>query len=225
MKFPNAYAGVKKIFTSEILHLISVLLMMVAAIAAVFGGAGLIAAGDSAAMTDAEAAAVLGGGFLSILAISAGAVIAIIAFILQIVGIGNAMKDEPYFKTAFIFVFVGIACTIVYSCFNALTPDNLFLINLFRALAQIANLVVFIYVVGGIQRLASKLGNADVESKGSTIFTLLIIIYLIAFVASIVSMFAPTVASILAICVLVLDLISYIIFLIYLSKAKNMLAE
>ncbi|MBQ6153305.1 MAG: hypothetical protein IJJ15_06125 [Ruminococcus sp.] len=223
MRFPNAYNGVKKIFSAEILHLVAVILMAVGLVTAVIAGVVGTAVGDAAELTEGEFVVTVGGiiGAVSILAV--GGILALIAFILQIVGVGQAMKDESYFKTAFIFIFVGIACTVL-SCI----PDTVltdFFISLFRTLGQISQLLVTIYIIGGIQRLASKMGNIDLERKGSTIFTLITIFYCVAIIVCIVSLFATLLAEIFAICALVIDLVTYIIFLSYLAQAKKMLAE
>ena len=157
MRFPNAYNGVKKIFSAEILHLVAVILMAVGLVTAVIAGVVGTAVGDAAELTEGEFVVTVGGiiGAVSILAV--GGILALIAFILQIVGVGQAMKDESYFKTAFIFIFVGIACTVL-SCI----PDTVltdFFISLFRTLGQISQLLVTIYIIGGIQHILAHPGQ------------------------------------------------------------------
>ena len=113
MRFPNAYNGVKKIFSAEILHLVAVILMAVGLVTAVIAGVVGTAVGDAAELTEGEFVVTVGGiiGAVSILAV--GGILALIAFILQIVGVGQAMKDESYFKTAFIFIFVSVIFEVI----------------------------------------------------------------------------------------------------------------
>ena len=70
MQFPNAYRGIRKIFTAEILTMISGIILVLTLI---FFGDALsgIAAGDASAMTGEAFAFVYVGGFASLLAIAA----------------------------------------------------------------------------------------------------------------------------------------------------------
>ncbi|MBQ3285671.1 MAG: hypothetical protein IJH40_08530 [Ruminococcus sp.] len=218
MSFPNAYQGVKKLFTSEILNIISGICLAIAAISAAVMGAGAMSAENANAITDGQAAAVLGGGIAATIFLVAGVIIALIAYILMIVGIGKGMKDEPAFKTAFIFVFVGLACNLV----GSFIPGTFG--SILKSLGQICTLIVFIFIILAIKNLALKLNDESVVKTGNTILYILVVIYVLTFIASIVSIWAVGVASVLAIIAAVLNVISYIIFLVYLSKAKKMLA-
>ena len=217
MRFPNAAAGVKKIFTSEILSLISGLLSVIAAI----GGVVLAAAATSADnSSDAAAAAGLAGlGIFAVFGIGA-AILLVIAFILKLVGINKAKVDEPAFKTAMIFVLVGIVATLIGGFINNDTVKSIFDI-----ISSVASLCVTLYIIQGIKNLADQLNDGAVSAKGSKIFMLIACIYCIRILASIISLFAPTVAGILELVGAIVSLVQYIIFLTYLSQAKKMLAK
>ena len=214
MKFPNAYAGVKKIFTSEILSIISVAALLVAAIMLLIGAGGAKAGSDTATVVG------LGGaGLFSI----AGSVIALIAFIFQIIGVSNASKDEPAFKTALIFIITGVICAIVAS----FTKDNgnaTTLSSIIDTVQNVSNLGVTVFIIQGIRNLADRLNNGAVSAKGATIFKIIIAIYALIIIASIVAIFSLTIAGIIAIIVPILNLIQYIFFLSLLAQAKKMLA-
>ena len=216
MRFPNAAAGVKKIFTSEILSLISGLLSVIAAI----GGVVLAAAATSADnSSDAAAAAGLAGlGIFTVFGIGA-AILLVIAFILKLVGINKAKVDEPAFKTAMIFVLVGIVATLIGGFINNDTVKSIFDI-----ISSVASLCVTLYIIQGIKNLADQLNDGAVSAKGSKIFMLIACIYCIRILASIISLFAPTVAGILELVGAIVSIVQYIIFLTYLSQAKKMLA-
>ncbi len=216
MRFPNAAAGVKKIFTSEILSLIAGLLSVIAAI----GGVVLAAAATSADnSSDAAAAAGLAGlGIFAVFGIGA-AILLVIAFILKLVGINKAKVDEPAFKTAMIFVLVGIVATLIGGFINNDTVKSIFDI-----ISSVASLCVTLYIIQGIKNLADQLNDGAVSAKGSKIFMLIAFIYCIRILASIISLFAPTVAGILELVGAIVSIVQYIIFLTYLSQAKKMLA-
>ena len=215
MRFPNAAAGVKKIFTSEILSLIAGLSSVIAAI----GGVVLAAAATSADnSSDAAAAGLAGLGIFAVFGIGA-AILLVIAFILKLVGINKAKVDEPAFKTAMIFVLVGIVATLIGGFINNDTVKSIFDI-----ISSVASLCVTLYIIQGIKNLADQLNDGAVSAKSSKIFMLIACIYCIRILASIISLFAPTVAGILELVGAIVSIVQYIIFLTYLSQAKKMLA-
>lgn len=220
MKFPNASVGVKKLFTSEILNIISTICMIIAAIAIVAAGVS-VSGSTNGQLTDGQAAGLMGGGIATLIFGFAGVVIAVIAFILTLIGLNKSRKDEPAFNTAFYFVFVGIICSVLSSLLGSTT----FIGCLFSGLSSAVNLVVTIYIIFGILSLAAQLNNEAVASKGKTLLYIIVVIYILAIIARLVAMFAPTVAGIIAIVALILEFINYVIFLTYLSQAKKMLAE
>ena len=106
MKYPNAYAGIKKIFVSQILEIISVIFFLIGMIAVIAGAVSLT--GE----TEVAAAGLVTAGVGVILAI-AGSIIAIIALILNLIGLNKAKNDEKNFQYAFWFVIIGLAATII----------------------------------------------------------------------------------------------------------------
>ena len=150
-------------------------------------------------------------------------VLALISFILTIVGLAYARKDDANFNVAFIFLFVNLILTFV----GTLIPGTFG--GLLLAFGNIASLVMFIYIVLGIRSLAEQIGNEQVSAKGKIILTILVCVYVLAFIARLVSAFTidavtATISGILAIISIVLSIIGYIIFLTYLAQAKKMLA-
>ena len=218
MKFPNAFSGVKKIFVAEILSIIAAVLVLI------FGIVGLssVAAGASAAAAQSEAGitgALVGFGFAAFFGIASGIVL-IIAYILQLVGVINGMKDEPAFKTSLIFIIVALACSII----SSVASGNATVSSIFSVIQNIAQLCVTLFIIQGIRNLADKLGNTAVSDKGRKIYMLIAIIFGISILANIIALFAPAIASILSIVASVISIVQIIIFLTFLSNAKKMLA-
>lgn len=215
MRFPNAAAGVKKIFTAEILGLIG-------AIATVIGTISALIAVAAAANNSTGGTAVAGGAFVIFL-LGAG-VLGIIAFIMNIIGINSAAKDEASFKTALICVIVGIAGTAIASIFSS----NATISAIGTLISNVANLFVTIFVITGIIRLADQLNNGEVSAKGNNILKVIIVVYALSIIASLIVMIlggqtASIIAGIIALVAAILNIVQYFMYLSFLSKAKKML--
>lgn len=208
MQFPNAAKGVSRIYTAEILALIASVVVLAGAIVALIGaGAG---SGGSLAI----------GGILVI----ASSVVMIISFIMNIVGVGNASKDEDSFKRAMIAIIVGIIASILASAFSA----NEVVANIANAVSKVCELLVTLFCIIGIGNLAVKLGNSAVKEKADNLLKLIIAVQVISIIFSIVaviftSKFMTVVAGILALAAAVCSIIVYILYLSLLSKGKKML--
>lgn len=219
MRFPNAASGVKKIFTAEILALISEILLIIAGFMVVVALAATNTNGnESLALGTLAGFAIFGFG---------ATVIAIIAFILKIVGISQASKDENSFKTAIICLIIGIVGSLVYSIFQTSSPTVASIGNL---IYQLMNLFVTIFVISGIIKLADQLNDGVVSAKGSTLLKLITVIYALTIIANIIVLIlggyaVSIVAAIIYLIALILTVVQYIMYLVYLANAKKMLAE
>ena len=209
MQFPNAYKGVSRIYLAEILALIGALVVMLGSVMALGGAAA--AAGGSA---DVGGGLVIGGAVVAL----GGVVLPVIGYILQLMGLSRASKDEPHnFKIAFI----GAIVALLASVLSGLFVSTAWLYNLCNVIAGIANLVVFVYTIGGIMQLARELNRPNMVSLGNKILWMVLIAYIISFVVRILPI--PELAVVLTVASGVLAIITYIVFLVYLSKAKKML--
>ena len=224
MKFPNAANGVKKIFTAEILSLISGICMFVMIVLLVVALAAAKAVSGGA--DGAAAGAVASGAGTLVFGIGSG-VLAIIAFILNIVGISKASKDEESFRMALFAVIGGIILSVIGTAFNNV---NGYVSSIMQALQVVADLLVLLYVIQGIRYLSLKLNRPDIDQKGQNLFKIIFIVLVLQFIARIVviifgGMAASITAAILALIAVILSVIEYILYLAFLAKAKKMLAE
>ena len=170
MKFPNAANGVKKLFTAEILQIIAAVALAAAAIM------GLVMLANAA---NENAGATLGFGAGTLVFSIGGAVVSLISFILTIVGLVKASKDDDGFKTALAFIILAVVATIVGSCFQS---SNTFIYNICTTLTKIADLCVTCHVILGIINLADQIGDDAVAEKGRTLFKVIIAVYVIAII-------------------------------------------
>ena len=224
MKFPNAANGVKKIFTAEILSLISGICMFVMIVLLVVALAAAKAVSGGA--DGAAAGAVASGAGTLVFGIGSG-VLAIIAFILNIVGITKASKDEESFKMALYALIGGIILSVIGSAF---TNVNGYVSSIMQALQVVADLLVLLYVIQGVRYLALKLNRPDIDQKGQNLFKIIFCVLVLQFIARMVVVIfggqaASVTAAVIALIAVVLSFVQYILYLAFLAKAKKMLAE
>ncbi len=225
MRFPNAAKGVKRLFVAEILAFI-------AGIAAVAAGILLIAfliSGNTASESNVAGMLTMAGtGLAAGICGLAVFVLAIISFIMNILGLFKASKDEPTFRIALFATFVCIAFSFTGAFFN--TIGNTFMQSLMEALCTAFELLMTIYVIQGIRSLAVRLNDGEMDSKGAVIFKLIFLIIVLEFVARVIVVIfggtlAGTVSAVITLCAAVLSIIQYILYLSYLSKGAKMLAN
>ena len=215
--FPNAYKGVKKLYSAEILSLIVIIMSIISAVLLIV----------SAALLQAQPEVELAGGLLGVLGlvvVIASGVLALIAFIFNLIGLIQAKKDEYSFRVALYFTVLGIILSVFISAFSS----KEFLYSIFSTGANLANLLTTIFIVMGIMALAAKLENDAMIQKGGFILKVIVCVEVLALIASIIStIFRFNAGQILAGVLLlvsgVLNIVAYFIYLGYLSKAKKML--
>lgn len=223
MKYPNAAKGVKRIFTAEILGLISSILLVVGFILMI--PAVLVANGAEGMEGAAIGATVAMGVFVLI-----AGVLSIIAFIMNIVGINNASKDEENFKSALLFLILGLVAKAASITIGRFVKDAAVATGMLDTAANLLNIFVTIFVISGIVKLADRLNRGDISAKGTNVLKILIAVNVLSLIASFIAsvMGGPVASSVtlaLAIVSAVLSVVQYIMYLSLLSKAKKMLAE
>lgn len=214
MRFPNAYKGISKIYLAELLVIIAAI---ATAIASVLAGIAVGIGNEE----DATVIALIGGA--GIIVLVAG-ILFIIAFIVNVVGVNDASKDELKFKHALYAIIVNIVVTIIGLFLTGIANDICDLVG------EIAGIVTTIFIIQGIMALGNKIGSEDLVNRGKFLLKLIVAIWVITFVLTILSGFvlgetAAVVAGILSIVASVLSIVQYIAYLIYLSRAKKALAE
>ena len=211
MRFPNAYEGIKKVFTSQILSLISSACLFVAAIVAL--GAGLTG----------SVAGVAGGGLLGL----AGLVLSILALIFNLIGLYRASADEQQFKTAFTLSLVSLIAGIVLGIISFFAGDLVTVIS--SIVSQILGILIIRYVFEGISSLAMKLGRSEIAESGGKLLIFLYVVYIVSIVLYIIQVFSlspamAATASIMSLLANIASIVGYILYLVHLSKAKDMLS-
>lgn len=211
MKYPNAFAGVKKLYTSEILGIIALIFALITVFAAFFT-AGVIEAGVEEAVNASLGVT----GVFTILA----AIMALVCFILNLVGLSQAGKDDPTFKYALYATLLGIVASVA----AGFLPEG-FGKDLLTTINELVLLLVPLLTITGIMSLAKQSMNDDMEKRGKSLINLITASIIVAGVANIIYHFFANGAVVLGIIAIVIDLAASLIYLGYLNRARKMLAE
>ena len=221
MKFPNAYQGIKKIFTAEILSLIGAACMIIFAVFGVVALAGMAAASGDTALTGGIGLAVFG---------LAGGILSLIGLLFLMIGTKRAAQDEPIFNQAYMYILCSLILTLASIIISSIwlygTWDNMS-----TTVANILAMIATIFIINGVQNLAKQLNRPDMVATGNTYMILLIVVYAVQIIVRILPVFfganaaTSRVVGILSLAAEIVSLIVYILYLVFLGKAKKMLAE
>lgn len=221
MSFPNAAKGIKRIYVAEILKLFAYICLAITAVAAAVA---LSSTEDGGASGLSESLS-LGAFILAVITGLAYVVLMIIAFIFNLTGYIKARSDNENFKTALVFLIVGIAFSVL----------STFVINkgigsILYSLSTLSDTLATIFVIAGVMQIAFQIGREDINQKGKTVLKLIIAVECITFVLSFISTFfrgntTSAISAVLMIASLLVSFIKYILYLSFLSKSKKLLAE
>ena len=216
MRFPNAYRGVKKIWLAELLMLLAAIVGIIMVIVMAANGTMV---GEDIVINEGVKTPIAILGIIT-------AVIALVAFILNLVGLINANNDDSAFRIALLVTILGV----VASAISAIWSNNETLNKWMDTAITICSMFASYYVLTGIANLAEKMSDAATKAlalksrtlvEGSfcatALFKLIISIFKIQN--------GSTISTILAVVALLLELVSYILYLRALNKGKQMLAR
>ena len=217
MKFPNAAKGVKKLFSAEILYLLSVILIGVVSVITE------IINNKMTNVTNAVAVLILVG-FI------AGGVLAVIAFILQIVGLVQASRDERAFKGVILLTVFGIIVSVIGAFFS----KDSFINSLSTTINSVVSVISIILIILGIGNMSLRLERQDMIERGGRIIRIIVWLAIISIIMNLISIFLPqniddasdlakVIILSLTVIALMLNIAEYVLYLSFLSKTKKML--
>lgn len=220
METRNMAKGLHQVFVSKLMELIGTILVTIGGILA--ATASIVALG--AAFSDAElgtssAGALLGGAAVGSVLVIVGVVLLILCLIFRLVGLGNASKDDPRFKTVLLFALISLACSIISSFVGSIPV----LASILKIASTALDLVVVILMLSYTSEALAAKGRNDLAEKGLNVQKLLLVIIILTLIVQIVSIFVAL-AGVLAIITLVLQIVYWFSFMIFLSKASKALA-
>ena len=210
MRYESAYKGIQKVFVAQLLNLIAVVLAMASLVSA--GGAFGAAVSESTGIAQGLAIG-------SVIGLLASAILPIVSYILNLVGLMQASKDErKSFRIAFFSALIALIASVVSSLAGTGTLAG----GILGIISRAAQLISLFYIINGIMELAGRLNRQDVSWLGSKLMWMLIILY----VAAIVIGFIPNAefGAIAGVASLAFMIVIYVVYLVYLLKAQRMLA-
>lgn len=221
MRFPHAAKGVSKIFSAEIISLIS---------AVISGIAGLLFVIAAAVNETDENAAAVWALIALILIIPAG-VLLVVGGIISIIGYIQAAKDESNFTRAIFCVIGNLVFGILSSCFAGQTGFLGWLCTVFDLISVVMQLLIILFTIFGLMSLSAGCNRPDMVKMGNGYLKTLLALYILGIIIRLMTRVFRTTAfnvalvNILSVCVIILTIVLYFFQLYYLAKAKKMLNE
>ena len=212
MRFPNAYEGVKKIRTATILSIVAIILTFLTVLLA--GIALASAAGGSSG-------GALGGAALAgLVGIGAG-VVAIIGFIMQIIGINKAKIDEAEFSKAMTFLIIAIVASVISS-----VVSNAIVKAVFSLASSACSAYVTVCIIAGIASLSVQAGDSVFASTATSSKNTIIILYAAEIVLNFVAgLLTGTASTLITLVGSVAGIVALVMFLKILTGAEEMLRK
>ena len=212
MKYPNAANGINIIFMSEVIALAASVIVLVCSVIGVL------------CFENSELVFLMG---IMALVVLFALLIFVLSYILQIVGIVRASKDEPAFRVSLIAIIAALVITVLESIFY---QSNHFVTFIIEIAGDVARFFLVHYIIHGIMHISEHLGRHDITKKGTRIFRVIYIAIGFEIIVRIFELiFGKEVGEQLSmpfgIVADILSVVEYILFLTYIGKAVKMLKE
>ena len=217
MKFPNTFKGIKKIWTAEMLMLLAAVLSIVL----LFIVAGNSVVKDNVVEINKEAiktpTAIFGIG---------AAVLILVAFLLNLIGIINCRKDDKNFINALIATLLGVVCGIINAIWGESKPR---LGSWMEFVMVMESCYASYYVLTGVSKLSEAYPDEAtkklVDKSRNWLLGSFSLSAGLKLIVDIFNIQDGTPKTIMAIVAVLAEIISYVIYLMALNKSKKMLAK
>ena len=216
MKFEHAYKGIGKIITAE---WFSILATITGAIALLFGVTAWAADHENIK----EIFDYTIGGFTIVTLITL--LFLALSFIINIIGLAIAGKDDSEFIKALVEILIAVAATAVSAYFGEKNP---LIKNICDVIASLVNTVVMMHVVNGIANLADKLFNTKMINRGKAVTIIIMVTFFVSLIGELVVKYIfkdpkMNINVILSVASIVMHIVQYFAYMIYLGQARKML--
>lgn len=164
--------------------------------------------------------------------VAVGGIIAIVALMMQIVGVIQASKDEASFKGVIYVTLFGIAVSVVASLLSALFRDNAILPSISNLVSSIVSVISTVLIILGICNLMNQIGKQDLVVKGGKVLRIVVWLAILSLIMRFINIFLPrnfddakplAKVIVLCLCVLavILEIAEYVLYISLLSKASK----
>lgn len=229
MQYGNTHRGLKKVYTSEVLSLISIIgVALVTAIGlASFGG-------NYNATTRTIDIPADGAGTGTILIIGGvalcAAVLLIVALIMQLVGLNQLKVQNKPFRWAFNLAIISLIVGFVSGLLSSVESMK-FVAGLADICSDFFEILITIFVIKGIMELAAVMGEDKMVKKGQHVYNVILALLVISIALNVVAGFIQNseamlvVAGVLSIVGSILSIVAVLMYLSYLSRSVKMTAN
>ena len=213
--YENAKNGIGKVFTSQILAILAVICALVA---------GIFYAITVTAENENLTGATFGGSTGLAIFTLASAVFLVIAFILEMVGLNVAGRDEPLFKKAFIVSVVGLIISIVLGALASLTTIS-WIIDLKDICNFFIGLIIVHHVLYGIANICPSISDkaANVWKVYMATIIIALIVNVVSVVMALLQLYTGSAVLLIVFTIVdtILQIVAYVMFVGFLAKAKK----
>ena len=213
--YENAKNGIGKIFTAQVLAILGVICTFVAAI---------FAAVTATAVSENLSGGALGGSIGLALFTLASVVFLVLAYILELVGLNKAGKDEPLIKKAFVAAIFGLILSIVLGTLATATTIS-WLIDIKDICNFIISLIIVHHVTYGVANICPSISDKamNVWKVYMATIILAIVVNIVTIVLSLLGLYTSSAILVLVFAIVdaILQLVAYVMFVSFLGKAKK----
>ena len=214
MRFPNTFKGIQKIWIAEMLMLLASVLSIVLL---------FVVANNSAVVEDVLVVAI--DTPTQVLSI-ASAVLMIVAFVLNLIGIINCHKDDKNFVNALIATVLGVICGIVNAIWGEAKPR---LGEWMEFVMVMESCYASYYVLTGVSNLSEAYPDPQtkklVDKSRNWLLGSFCLSAILKLIVDIFNIQDGTPKTIMGIVAVLAEIVSYVIYIMALNKSKKMLAR
>ena len=214
MKFPKTFKGIQKIWIAEMLMLLASVLSIVLL---------FVVANNSAVVEDVLVVAI--DTPTQVLSI-ASAVLMIVAFVLNLIGIINCRKDDKNFVNALIATVLGVICGIVNAIWGEAKPR---LGEWMEFVMVMESCYASYYVLTGVSNLSEAYPDPQtkklVDKSRNWLLGSFCLSAILKLIVDIFNIQDGTPKTIMGIVAVLAEIVSYVIYIMALNKSKKMLAR
>lgn len=221
---PSLLTGLKRLFTSTVLQLVGVGLIVLGLIVMVAAGAGAITSSSYSQLRGAT-----GGAIFGIILVVIAAIVVLIGYIFNIVGVITVSKENEKLKIAFFALLAYLVLFVIsliitlsnldeigYASMLGVSSRSASVSSVLSTLSNVAYAVMFVFLCNGIKDVGAKFGFLDFLGSSNGI----VIAYLIYVGLNFIVSFIPAPASlVMSFIGLICYIVSFFLYMGYLRKA------
>lgn len=213
--YENAKNGIGKIFTAQVLAILAVISAIVAAI---------FAAVTATAVSENLSGGALGGSIGLAIFTLASVVFLIIGYILELVGLNKAGKDEPLIKKAFVVAIIGLILSIVLGVLASLTTLS-WMIDIKDICNFFISLIIVHHVTYGVANICPSISDKAMNVWKIYMATIIIaiVVNVVSIVMALLGLYTGSAILLLAFSVFdgILQIVAYVMFVGFLGRARK----